>query len=197
MTGNFRRPSAKKQYAMDDHLDRDSGRHAQLFDRHATELLRYCFRRTADAALAEDLVSIVFLEAWRRRADLRPDADPRPWLFGIATNVARHHGRSRRRHAAALQRIAVDRPAGASAAEVVERELEMRALLGDVARLPRREQEVLALCVWSELSYAEAAAALGVPIGTVRSRLSRARERLRTTAAANGRVHPDPGGTLT
>jgi RNA polymerase sigma factor (sigma-70 family) len=161
----------------------DTDRFAQLFDQHAPELLRYCFRRTADAALAEDLVSVVFLEAWRRRADLREDADPRPWLYGIATNVVRGQWRSRRRHHAALSRIRGHDATGDSAADVYEREQEMRALLASIAGLPRREQDVLALCVWSELSYEQAALVLGVPVGTVRSRLSRARARLRDTSA--------------
>lgn len=166
------------------HSDVDTARFATLFDRHAAELLRYCFRRTADSALAEDLVSIVFLEAWRRRGDLRADADPRPWLYGIATNVVRGQWRTRRRHAAALARIDAAATAGPSCADVFAREQEMRALLERVTSLPRREQDVLALCVWSELSYVEAAAVLGVPIGTVRSRLSRARARLRDDSTA-------------
>ncbi len=175
-------------------MDADADRFTQLFDRHAAELLRYCFRRTADAALAEDLVSVVFLEAWRRRGDLRAGADARPWLYGIATNVVRGQWRARRRHAAALGRMRGGaREAGESAADVLARELEMRAVLARVAQLPRREQDVLALCVWSELSYEQAAAVLGVPIGTVRSRLSRARARLRDDAAA---IHPRPEGTL-
>ena len=169
---------------------------AELFHRHASELLRYCFRRTADAALAEDLVSLVFLEAWRRRGDLRREADPRPWLYGIATNVVRQGWRSRRRHAAALARIAQGAQRGESAAEVVAREHEMRALLGHISRLPGRERDVLALCVWSELSYEQAARALAIPVGTVRSRLSRARARLRDMAAQEGGVHPHPERTL-
>jgi RNA polymerase sigma-70 factor (ECF subfamily) len=172
--------------------DADTARFAQLFDRHANELLRYCFRRTADAALAEDLVSIVFLEAWRRRGDLRGDVDARPWLYGIATNVARQQWRSRRRHAAALARIAGHGRVDESAADVVAREQEMRAVLAGVARLPRRDQDVLALCVWSELSYEEAARALGVPVGTVRSRLARARRRLRETADVDVSLQPQP-----
>jgi RNA polymerase sigma-70 factor (ECF subfamily) len=150
---------------MDTHADPNAARFAELFDRHARELLRYCFRRTADAALAEDLVSVVFLEAWRRRGDLCGDADPRPWLYGIATNVVRQQRRSRRRHAAALARIAAREEVGGSTADVYAREQEMRAVLNGVARLPRREQDVLALCVWSDLSYEETARVLGVPSG--------------------------------
>ena len=148
------------------------------FERHAPELLRYCFRRTADTALAEDLVATVFLEAWRRRGDLRAGADVRPWLYGIATNVVRHQRRSRRRYATALGRMTAARVDADATDDVVARQQEMRAVLSAVAALPRREQDVLALCVWSGLSYEEAARALGVPVGTVRSRLSRARARL-------------------
>ena len=165
---------------------------AELFERHAGELLRYCFRRTADAALAEDLVSLVFLEAWRRRDDLRRDHDPRPWLYGIATNVVRQGRRTRRRHAAALARIAQSAQRDESAADVVAREHEMRALLDHISRLPARERDVLALCVWSELSYEDAARVLAIPVGTVRSRLSRARARLRDMAAPEGGVLPYP-----
>jgi RNA polymerase sigma-70 factor, ECF subfamily len=150
---------------------------AVLYDRHAAEPLRYCFRRTADAALAEDLVSIVFLEAWRSRARLRLDADPRPWLYGIAVNVVRGQRRARRRHAAALARLAA-RPDVEAVDETVAREAEMRDVLTAVAGLPPRERAVLTLVVWSELSYEQAAQVLGVPVGTVRSRLSRARRRL-------------------
>ncbi len=163
-----------------------------LFDRHAPALLRYAFRRTASAAQAEDLVAITFLEAWRRRGALRPGADPLPWLFGIATNVIRHERRSRRRHEAALVRLAAVPRAGPSADEVLERELEMRAVLEQVAVLPRREQDVVALCVWSGLSYEDAAAALGVPVGTVRSRLSRARGRLRRALPPASLTSPTP-----
>jgi RNA polymerase sigma factor (sigma-70 family) len=157
---------------------RDVAEFEQLFERHAPELLRYCFRRTADAALAEDLVSAVFLEAWRRRRDLRAGSDRRPWLYGIATNLVRHQWRARRRHATALARLAAGRLDVAAADELVARQDEMRRVLAAVASLPRREQDVLALCVWSGLSYEEAARALGVPVGTVRSRLSRARASL-------------------
>ncbi|HEV2812273.1 MAG TPA: RNA polymerase sigma factor [Solirubrobacteraceae bacterium] len=161
----------------------DTDHFAALFDRHAAELLRYCFRRPANASAAEDLVSLVFLEAWRLRDRLDTDADPLPWLYGIATNLLRQRWRMRRRHAAALTRIAAVRPHGEGADEVLAREHEMRVVLEAVAGLPRREQDVLALCVWTGLSYEEAARVLGVPVGTVRSRLSRARERLRATTS--------------
>ena len=164
----------------------DTGAFAVLFERHATRVYNYCFRSTADWTLAEDLTSIVFLEAWRRRREVRLHGDyALPWLLGVATNVLRNHRRARRRYAAALARVHREHePAFADDADArVDDERAMRALLGELARLPRREQEVVALCAWSELSYAEAAVALGVPVGTVRSRLSRASARLQAEPA--------------
>jgi RNA polymerase sigma-70 factor, ECF subfamily len=161
-----------------------------MYDAHASQLLRYLWRRCGDRAQAEDMLSVVFLEAWRRRASLRPGAAPRPWLFGIATNVLRNHRRSARRHRAALERIAASAPTSAPAAD---EEAAIHARLADaldaLRRLPRREQDVVALCVWAQLSYEEAAAALGVPVGTVRSRLSRARRRLRLTEPPSSKEH--------
>ena len=77
-----------------------------LFERHGRAVYNYLFRRTADWALAEDLTSVVFLEAWRRRKDVRLEAElALPWLFGIATNVLRNSRRSQWRHRAALERL--------------------------------------------------------------------------------------------
>jgi RNA polymerase sigma factor (sigma-70 family) len=160
-----------------------------LFERHARTIYNYLFRRTADWALAEDLTSVVFLEAWRRRADVRLQGDlALPWLLGVATNVLRNRRRSQWRHRAALQRIPRERQEDfASDADArLDDERRMRFVLRSVAELPRHEQEVLALCAWAELSYEEAALALDVPVGTVRSRLSRARARMRELATDSG-----------
>lgn len=108
-----------------------------------------------------------------------------PWLYGVATNVCRSSRRAAFRHRAALERIA-DRltesdPAADLADDVsgrVDDERRMHEVRAAISHLPRREQEVLALVVWSGLDYAATASALGVPVGTVRSRLSRARARL-------------------
>src|SRR5688572_3516499 len=86
--------------------DGDAEAFGALFDRHASTVYSYCFRRTADWALAEDLTSVVFLEAWRVRTRMAPaGASAVPLLLGIATNVVRNQWRSRRRHRAALQRL--------------------------------------------------------------------------------------------
>jgi RNA polymerase sigma factor (sigma-70 family) len=152
-----------------------------LFERHARTIYNYCFRRVGDWSVAEDLVSIVFLEAWRRRAQCLPAGKELPWFLGIATNVVRNRRRAERRHAAALGRVPQARPEQSFADESDERlddERMMQRALSLFARLPRREQEVIALCAWSDLSYEDAALALDIPVGTVRSRLSRARARL-------------------
>lgn len=169
----------------------DADAFGQLFERHGRRIYNYCFRRTADWALAEDLTSLTFLVAWRGRCGVVLRAETAlPWLYGIATNVLRNQRRSFRRSRNALDRLPRERldvPDFADeTAERLDDEREMRALLRLFAKLPRREQDVIALCDWSGLSYEDAAAALVVPIGTVRSRLARGRRRLRELAHASG-----------
>lgn len=157
-----------------------------LYERHDRAVHAFCLWRTGDPSSAEDLTSIVFLEAWRRRAQTPLTTETaRPLLLAIATNVVRGQWRSRRRHRAALERLGrVEAPRATHDDDAVERiaALErMRAVRGRLERLPAREREVLVLVALADLSYEEAAAALGLPVGTVRSRLSRARARLQRT----------------
>ncbi len=110
----------------------------------------------------------------------------RPWLLGIAINVNRNMSRSARRHQAALSRLPPPPPVPDFADEVagqLDDARQLRRVMAAVGRLRADERDVIALCVWSELDYASAAQALGVPAGTVRSRLSRARRKLRKLAA--------------
>jgi RNA polymerase sigma-70 factor, ECF subfamily len=160
-----------------------------LFERHARTVYNYCFRRTGSWSEAEELAAIVFLEAWRRHGDLRLDREEAlPWLLGVANNVLRNSWRSQRRYRAALERL--PRECGEDfAAEVDARlddERQMRTVLRAFEKLPLADQDVLALCVWEELTYEQAASTLDMPVGTVRSRLSRARARLRELSAAGG-----------
>jgi RNA polymerase sigma factor (sigma-70 family) len=154
-----------------------------LFVRHAPVVHAFCLRRTADPAAADDLTSIVFLEAWRLRAGVRIEPDAvRAWLLGVAVNSLRTHWRSRRRHAAALARLRVDRAESDEsdrAAERLDAAARLRAARNALAGLRREERDVLTLIAWGELDYDGVAVALGIPVGTVRSRLSRARRRLR------------------
>ncbi|WP_405390251.1 RNA polymerase sigma factor [Streptomyces sp. NBC_01102] len=155
----------------------------ELFRDHAQLVFRHAVRTTGDWAAAEDIVSLTFLEAWRLREKLRDEGDsPRPWLMGITVNVLRNTGRAVRRHERALARLPLRDVLPDFADELVGRitdSEELAAAKTALAQLRKGEREVFALCVWSGLGYAEAAEALGVPVGTVRSRLSRARVRLR------------------
>jgi RNA polymerase sigma-70 factor (ECF subfamily) len=154
---------------------------AELYERHARTIYNYLFRRLADWSEAEDLTAVVFLEAFRRRKDVViVEGKLLAWLYGIATNVLRNRRRALWRHRRLVGQLerepceAVEPDAAARAQAAAQ----MRAILEQVSRLPRAQQDVIALCVWSNLSYDEAAIALGVPVGTVRSRLSRARAAL-------------------
>lgn len=167
----------------------DADAFGSLFERHADAIYNYCFRRIGDWATAEDLLSVVFLEAWRRRDKELPPDKVLPWLYGIATNVVRNQRRSRRRFAAALQRLPqprVEQTMSDGVGERLDDERQMKQVLALLAQLPQREQEVFALCAWFDLSYDDAAVALAIPVGTVRSRLSRARARLRELATGFG-----------
>jgi RNA polymerase sigma-70 factor (ECF subfamily) len=160
-----------------------------LFDRHARLIYNFCFRRIGNRESAQDMLSMVFLEAWRRREKELPADKVLPWLYGIATNVVRHQHRSERRFAAALARL--PRPVGEAdfagvVAERLDYEQQAQQALKRLRVLPEREQDVFVLCVGMGLSYEDAALALGLPVGTVRSRLSRARARLRELAPDSG-----------
>lgn len=123
----------------------------------------------------------------------RGGGSPRPWLLGIATNVARNTRRAHRRHSAAVARLPRPEAVRDFADEVagnLDDQAYLRAVRTAVDRLRRPEREVLALCAWGGLDYAAAAEALGIPVGTVRSRLSRARAKL---AAQLGDREPDGG----
>jgi RNA polymerase sigma factor (sigma-70 family) len=163
----------------------------EIYERHANAIYNFCFRRTADWALAEDLTATVFLEAWKKRGRVVFDDEDavRPWLFGVANNVIRNDARRHRRFARALVGLAAPRLAPDSSDRAADA-AHMREILAAVRELPRHEQDVLALCVFADLSYADVAIALGVPVGTVRSRLARARNRL-------GELSPEKGHELT
>ncbi len=160
----------------------DPGALAALFDRYGDRIYNHCFRHLADWTEAEDATSSVFLEVWRHRRRVQlHDGSALPWLYGVATNVCRNAGRSRRRYLRAVTSLPAPAPEPDHSEQVTERlgsEARMRAVLTRIEALPEREREVLGLVAWGGLTYEQAAAALDVPVGTVRSRLSRARARL-------------------
>ena len=153
-----------------------------LFEEHARAVYNHAFRLTGNWSTAEEVVSLTFLEAWRLRRTVRPEGGSLlPWLLGIALNVARNVSRAARRQQAAMSRLpkAPDVPDFADdLAGRLDDARQLDAVRTALTSLRRGERDVLALCVWSGLNYAEAAEALGVPVGTVRSRLSRARRKL-------------------
>jgi len=165
-----------------------------LFERHAKPIYNYCFRRIGDRESAREMLQVVFLEAWRRRNKELPPDKVLPWLYGIATNVLRNQRRSERRFAATLRRLPaaqVEPDFADSAAEHLDYERQAQTAMSRLRALPKREQDVFVLCVAMELPYDDAAFALGVPIGTVRSRLSSARARLRELDSASGHEQGD------
>lgn len=154
-----------------------------LFDRHAQAVYSFCARRVGDLTLAEDLTSITFLEAWRLRArmPLEQDGGGLPWLLGIANNVVRNARRGQRRYRAVLNRLpspSIVPPAEDQAVALAATESGLRDALVAISALSEGEKEVVMLILWSGLSYDEAATALRIPLGTVQSRLSRARSKL-------------------
>jgi len=160
----------------------DADAFGAVFDACARSVYNHAFRLTGDWSVAEEVMAMTFLEAWRSRDRITEDGGSlRPWLLGIATNLARGQRRAVRRHQAALARVAVAGEFPDFADDVSGRlddAARIKALHRALAGLSRPELEVLALCVWSGLGYAEAAEAMNVPVGTVRSRLSRARGKL-------------------
>lgn len=176
-------------------LEGEAAAFGELFERHATSTYNYLFRRCGNWATAQDLTSIVFLELWRKRADISLERESAlPLLLGVATNVLRNRKRTERRHRAALERMLAPLDSWSPHEDVVEKlaeEQRMQELLGVLDRLPKRERDLIVLCVWMELSYEEAAEALCLPVGTVGSRLSRAKRRLR--GLLEGCAQPAPG----
>jgi len=163
---------------------------AELFHRHAAAIGRYLNRRIGPHD-AEDVLAETFLEAFRERH--RYDfgrCDARPWLYGIATHRLGRYRRTERKQLRILARSGVD----PVAAEFTERS-DTRVDTGRAARwvaeclrrLPAGQREALLLVAWADLTYEETAAALGIPVGTVRSRISRARSAMR---AALGGADP-------
>lgn len=155
---------------------------AVLYDSYATVLHRYAGRRVGDQ-VADDLVAATFLAAFRARQRYAlARASALPWLFGILTKeIARRH-RTEEARFRALEHAWSDRPADGLADQVaaeVSAQAARGPLAAALARLSPAERGVLLLIAWSDLSYDEAAQALGIPVGTVRSRLNRARRKVR------------------
>lgn len=161
----------------------DPARFSVLYDRYAGQLFRFAYRRVGPD-VADDVVAETFLAAFRHRDrydSSRPDA--RAWLFGILVReLAQHHRREQARYRA-LAKVPNDAATVDSPDERVAAEVGARALRGRLAEvlagLDPGDCDVLLLVAWGDLGYAAVADALEIPVGTVRSRLHRARARLR------------------
>ncbi|WP_221348324.1 RNA polymerase sigma factor [Streptomyces beigongshangae] len=165
----------------------DPSAFAELFDAYSRAVYNHAFRLTADWSTAEDVMAATFMEAWRLRDRVDPEGGSlRPWLLGIATNTARNQFRSNRRYRRAADAAAAAAASVPDHADEVAGRLDDRrrlaAALTALAALRRPEREVIALCLGEGLDYEAAAEALGIPVGTVASRLSRARKKLRAAA---------------
>jgi RNA polymerase sigma-70 factor (ECF subfamily) len=157
-------------------------RFAAIFDRHAPHIQRYLARRLGRQT-ADDLVAETFLVAFGKRAryDLAR-TNARPWLYGIATNLASQHNRDEVREYRLRSAIVPD-PHPVShddrVATQVSAQARHRELAAALADLTAGDRDVLLLIAWEGLSYEEVAQALTIPVGTVRSRLNRARRQVR------------------
>jgi RNA polymerase sigma factor (sigma-70 family) len=158
---------------------------APIFDRHYATIHAY-LRRRLDATIAEELAAETFARALRAVTRYDEDrGDALPWLFGIAANLARRHRRTEVRRLRAYARTGRDplqdehgdAPARLDAAAAGPR------LAAALAELRADDREALLLFAWADLSYEEISLALGIPLGTVRSRLHRARHTLRAHLA--------------
>jgi RNA polymerase sigma factor (sigma-70 family) len=167
----------------------EAERFSVIFDRHFDPVHRFLSRRVGPD-VADELAAETFAEAFRRRRSYDPDrAAVRPWLFGIAVNLLHHHRRTERRRLRAYARAGIDRHLDPELEAVHDRvdagALGAQLALG-LASLRPGDRDALLLHAWAGLSYEGIAQALGIPIGTVRSRIHRARRRVRELLEASG-----------
>lgn len=165
----------------------DRSRFVVIHDQYAEDIYAYCARRVGHQ-VAEDLVADVFLTAFKNRAQFNPEEkNARPWLYGIAANLLLKH------HRAQTRQLTAYRKASQLAATSTEEDIEQVERHLDAARsvalitefltaLPTDDKEALLLYAWAGLSYPEIARALDIPLGTVRSRIHRARKTLKNMA---------------
>lgn len=176
----------------DSDIIRGSGENPQVFtalyDKYARMIYRYAARRAGESA-AEDVMAETFLIAFERRDSFdHAWADARPWLFGIATNLLRKHHRTEAKILKVLAKSS-GRDAYADSTERIAEQLDAAATTSALAAALRKlsavDRECILLYAWAELNYEGIAEATKVPIGTVRSRLNRARRILKAAAGSH------------
>jgi RNA polymerase sigma-70 factor (ECF subfamily) len=178
-------------------------RFSEIFERHASHVEAFVLSRVGETA-KDDVLSETFLTAFRQRGKFDPSAESaRPWLLGIATRLIRRHRAQEaahwRRLVASAKVTDVTAPnEEARASDRVDAAAAIRTLGPLIAALPRRDRDTLLLYAWGDLTYEQVAAALKIPVGTVRSRLSRIRARLSAPplAASAVKSSPETGGAI-
>lgn len=177
----------------------DAAAFGVLHDRYGRRILNICYRILQHREDAEDAAALVFLTAWRRLHRVRVvDGSVGPWLVATAVNVSHSNRRNRGRYRTFLTSLHLADDETNRETDAADRRIERRASLGPTwtafSKLTKNEQMVLILCVLEELPQEEAGAILGVPVGTVKSRLSRAKERLRKQIEIDSALAPDSRG---
>lgn len=170
----------------------------EIFDRHHSTIYRYIARRIGPDS-ADDLTGEVFRIAFERRQAFDPQwSSARPWLYGIATNLVRSSYRSEQRRLRAVARAVAMAQATLAddpferATERLDASAQADLVANALAQLSDGDRDALILFAVERLSYSEVATALGIPIGTVRSRINRARSQLRELLGSSGQQHHDP-----
>lgn len=170
----------------------------QVYDLYRDVVFRQAWRWAATSHDAEDVMALVFLEAWRRRAHVRVvNGSIAAWLLVTTNHVAQNASRSARRHRLAMSKVLVDDRVDDHSDGVLDEirlSEQTRIVREAFSRLKKPDQDVLTLCVINEYTMAHAAEALGVPPGTVKSRLSRAKSRL---ASLTGSLDLDDASAAT
>jgi RNA polymerase sigma factor (sigma-70 family) len=168
--------------------ERDAECFGAVFDRHFAGIHRYLARR-AGREVADELAVETFVVAFRRRHTYRVGCeDARPWLFGIAANLLRDEWRREQRQLRAWERAAAAEERGADGEGLLDRvdaQAAARVVGAALASLGAGDRETLTLFAWAEMSYEEIAEALAIPVGTVRSRMHRARKQVRAILTAH------------
>jgi RNA polymerase sigma factor (sigma-70 family) len=151
----------------------------RLFARTERELLAYALRRVDRPEDAADIVAETFLVAWRRLDTLPTGDEARLWLYGVARRQLANQRRGQLRRSRLADRLRAELPVAAAAARSPE-DHRVAAVQAALARLEEEDREILRLSTWEGMTPRQIATVLGVPGVTVRSRLHRARKRLRS-----------------
>lgn len=164
-----------------------AGEFAARYDEHHLAVYRYAARRLGPET-AEDVVAEAFTIAWSRIASY--DAERGAfvsWLFGIVTNVIARHHRQETRQWRAFAKVGVDDSDSFDddLASRLDADVRWPHVAATLAGMSTRDRDVLLLHVWQEMSYQQVADTLGIPVGTVRSRIARARGRLATASESS------------